>query len=235
MPVTLPIPRNGPARRRSPWICWTRARRRGIRSASRTISTRSGAEIVTGSSLDLSFVRLRALSRNLRPSLDILADVVLHPSFPTDLVELAKRRRIAQIGQEKAQPVAAAQRVVPALLFGAGHAYGNPLTGSGFEQTVGALTRDDLAKWHRDWFHPGNATLIVTGDVTLAALMPELERAFGGWKAGQAPAKRNRRRAGDGRPPCVSDRQAGRAAVGDRRGARVGDAAGRRRIWRSIR
>jgi zinc protease len=151
-----------------------------------------GAQIVTGSSLDLSFVRLRALAPNLRPSLDILADVVLHPAFPQEMVDLAKRRRLAQIGQEKAQPVPVAQRVVSALLYGPGHAYGNPLTGSGYEQTVTALTRADLVNWHRNWFHPGNTTIIVAGDTTLAALVPGLERAFSAWAPGQPPAKQIR-------------------------------------------
>jgi zinc protease len=148
-----------------------------------------GARITTASSLDLSFVRLNALPRNLPASLALFADVVLHPSFPSDMVELAKKRRLAQIGQEKANPVPAALRVVPALLFGAEHAYGNPLSGSGYERTVAGLTRDDLVKWHRDWFHPNNATIIVTGDTTLAVLLPELERAFNAWMPGQAPAK----------------------------------------------
>jgi zinc protease len=122
-----------------------------------------GAQITTGSSLDLSFVRLRALSRNIRPSLDVCADVVLNPSFPQDMVELAKKRRLAQIGQEKANPVPAAMRIVPQLLYGPTHGYGTPLTGSGYERTVSSLTRDDLAAWHRTWFQPGAATLIVTG------------------------------------------------------------------------
>src|SRR5688572_29223920 len=151
-----------------------------------------GGQIVTGSSLDLSFVRLRALSRNLRPSIDIFADVALNPAFPDAMVQLSKRQRLAQIGQEKAQPTLVAQRVVPIVLFGSGHAYGNPLTGSGFERTVATLTRDDLAQWHRDWFHPDNATIIVAGDTTLAAVVPELERAFGKWPRGQAPAKQIR-------------------------------------------
>jgi zinc protease len=149
-----------------------------------------GARITTASSLDLSFVRLQALARSLQPSLALFADVILNPSFPQDMVDLARRRRLAQIAQEKANPVPAAMRVVPALLFGAEHAYGNPITGSGYERTVSALTRDDLVKWHRDWFHPGNATVIVTGDTTMNALLPALERAFSGWKAGQAPAKK---------------------------------------------
>jgi zinc protease len=149
-----------------------------------------GAQIVTASSLDLSFVRLRALGANLAPSLAVYADVILNPSFPQAMFDLNKRRRLAQIGQEKAQPVALAQRVVSPLVYGTGHAYGNPLTGSGYESTVSPLTRDDLVRWHRDWFRPANATLIVTGDVTMAALLPELEKAFGAWPAGQVPAKR---------------------------------------------
>ena len=148
-----------------------------------------GARISTASSLDLSYVRLQALPRSLQPSLALFADVILNPSFPQDMVELAKRRRLAQIAQEKANPVPAVLRVVPTLLFGAGHAYGNPLTGSGYEKTVTPLTRDDLVRWHRAWFHPNNATIIVTGDTTMAALLPELERAFNAWKPEQPPAK----------------------------------------------
>ncbi|MEQ1758359.1 MAG: pitrilysin family protein [Vicinamibacterales bacterium] len=149
-----------------------------------------GAQITTGSSLDLSFVRLRTLTRSLKPSLDLYADVVLRPSFAQNMVDLAKQRRLAQIAQEKVQPVGLAQRVASTLIYGADHAYGNPLTGSGFERTISPLTRADLVAWHRAWFHPGNATLIVAGDVTLAALLPELERAFGAWPRGTAPAKR---------------------------------------------
>jgi zinc protease len=149
-----------------------------------------GAQITTGSSLDLSFVRLRTLTRSLRPSLDLYADVILRPAFPQAMFDLAKQRRLAQIGQEKAQPIALAQRVVPTIVYGADHAYGNPLTGSGFEPTVRALTRDDLVAWHRTWFHPASATLIVAGDATLATLVPELERVFGRWPQGTAPGKR---------------------------------------------
>jgi zinc protease len=149
-----------------------------------------GARIFTGSSLDLSLVRLQALSSALAPALAIYADVVQRPSFPQPMVELAKKRRLAQIGQEKATPTQVFTRVVPGLLYGPGHGYGTPLTGSGFERTVSAITRDDLVAWHRTWFQPGSATLVVTGDTTLAAIVPELEKAFSGWKAGTAPAKR---------------------------------------------
>lgn len=149
-----------------------------------------GAQVTTGSSLDLSFVRLRALRSNLRPSLAVYADVILHPSFPQSMVELAKQQRITQIAQEKAQPVGLAQRVLAPLLYGGEHPYGTPFTGTGYERTVTGITQAQLRAWHQTWFKPSSATLIVAGDVTMAALRPELERAFGSWARGSAPVKR---------------------------------------------
>ncbi len=148
-----------------------------------------GARLTTGSALDLSFVRLRALPKHLRGSLDLFGDVVIHPAFPRDQVELGKRQRIAQIAQEKAQPIGAALRIAPTLLYTEKHAYGKPFTGSGYEQTVQSLTRDDLVAWHSSWFHPNNSTIVIAGDVGLKEVVPELERVFGAWKAGQAPTK----------------------------------------------
>jgi zinc protease len=148
-----------------------------------------GATIGTGNSLDMSFVTLSALPANLGKSLDIFADVVVHPAFATDMVALAKRQRLARIAQEKANPVAAVNRIMPRLLYGASHAYAKPLTGSGYVETLQPLERKDLAEWHRSWFLPNNATLVVAGDVTMDTLRPELERAFGSWKGGAAPRK----------------------------------------------
>ena len=122
--------------------------------------------------LDLSFVRLRALKANLAPSLDLMADVVLNPSFPEGMVGINKRRRLAGIEQEKANPFGAVLRVAPKLMYGAGHAYANPLNGTGFEATVSALGRDDMVAWHEAWFQPGSSSLIVTGDTTLTELVP---------------------------------------------------------------
>lgn len=146
-----------------------------------------GARLFTGSSLDMSFVRLQATAQNARPSLEIMADVVLNPSFPADQFDIQKQSRLAQIGQEKANANALAQRILPAILYGENHAYGKP--GSGFETSVQTITREDLIKWHADWFKPSNATIIVTGDTTLAQLTPMLEAAFGNWKQGTAPKK----------------------------------------------
>ena len=148
-----------------------------------------GARIGAFNTLDLSVLSLQALPMHLGASLDLLADVVRNPAFPQDLVDLSTRQRVARIKQEQAQPNASAMRILPRLLYGENHAYAKPFTGSGYPQTVSALKRADLTEWHRTWFVPNNATLVVTGDVTLKQLVPELERAFGAWKRGEAPKK----------------------------------------------
>jgi zinc protease len=79
--------------------------------------------------------------------------------------------------------------VVPQLLYGKGHPYSLPFTGSGTEASVSKLTREDLAKWHDTWFKPNNATLLIVGDTTLAAIKPKLEKLFAGWKPGDVPKK----------------------------------------------
>ena len=150
---------------------------------------RLGAMLGTGSNLDQSQVTLSALKANLDGSLAIFADVVLHPSFPAADFERLKKQQLAAIEQEQAEPRGLAFRLMPGLLFGAGHPYGNPLTGSGTTASVKKLTRDDAVKWWSTWFKPNAATLLVVGDTTLAEVKPRLERAFGGWKQGEVPKK----------------------------------------------
>ncbi len=163
-----------------------------------------GARLSTGTSADQSLVRLQATSANLAPSLAIMAEAALAPSFPQDQFALQKQRRVAQIGQEKAQPNSLALRLLPGLLYGQQHAYGKPA--SGYETSVAGITRDDLAQWHATWFKPGSATLVVAGDTTMDKLLPALEASFGKWATGSAPAKQMGAAAGAGRKLYLVDK-----------------------------
>ncbi|MEP6634694.1 MAG: pitrilysin family protein, partial [Luteimonas sp.] len=103
-------------------------------------------------------------------------------------IDRIKATWIAGIAQEKAQPNAAALRVLPPLLYGAGHPYAIPFSGSGTEASIASLTRDDLVAFDKAWVRPENATLIVVGDTTLAEIVPLLNKHFGDWKGeGSAP------------------------------------------------
>jgi zinc protease len=148
-----------------------------------------GTTLSTSSNLDMSIVSLSALEDNLEASVDLFADVIRNPAFPNADFERLKRQRLAQIQQEKVRPVSMALRVFSRLLYGEGHAYGNPLTGSGTEESVSRITRDDLAEFHGTWFKPNNATLVVVGATTLDEISPVLESRFRDWRGGNVPAK----------------------------------------------
>jgi zinc protease len=148
-----------------------------------------GAQLQAYSNIDFSFVRLSALKPKLDPSLDLFADVILHPSFPATDFKREQKLQVDAIQQEQSEPIAMALRVFPGLLYGRGHAYGTPLTGSGTAASVQKITRDDLVKFHDVWFRPNNSTLVVAGDTTLAELTPKLEKLFADWKPGKIPVK----------------------------------------------
>jgi zinc protease len=150
---------------------------------------RLGARIDTGANLDMTSVSLSALRSSLDPSLALFAEVILEPSFPAADFERVKRQQLAAIDQESFQPIGMAFRVLPRLVYGAGHAYANPLTGSGTKASVAGLRREDVARWHATWVRPNDSTLVVVGDTTAAEIVPRLERLFGGWKAGPVPRK----------------------------------------------
>ncbi|HET9040245.1 MAG TPA: pitrilysin family protein, partial [Gemmatimonadales bacterium] len=148
-----------------------------------------GATLGAASRLDVSTVSLETLRERLDPALELYADVVLHPSFPKADFDRLKKQRLVQIQREKADPVGMALRVFPRVVYGEGHAYANPWTGSGTEASTAKITREDLVKFHQTWFKPNHATLVVVGAVTMAELKPRLERLFAGWRPGDVPSK----------------------------------------------
>ena len=148
-----------------------------------------GATLNSGSNLDVSTVSMSALTDNLTASLEIFADVVLNPAFPQTDFERLQKQQLAAIGQEKVAPVGMALRVFPKLLYGDGHAYSAPFSGSGTVESVKALDVAKLEAFHDTWFRPNNATLVVVGDTTMDDLKPRLERLFRNWKSADVPQK----------------------------------------------
>ncbi len=141
-----------------------------------------GANISTSSNLDTSIVTLSALKDKLNPSIELFADVVRNPAFEDEEIERLRQRWLATIEQEKTRPVGIALRNLPPLIYGKGHAYGIPMTGSGTEASIRSLTRDDLVDYYSTWIRPSNGTLFVVGDTALEEILPLLDKAFGKWR-----------------------------------------------------
>lgn len=148
---------------------------------------RLGSTLGTRSDLDMSLIRLSSLAPNVKPSLDILADVLLNPAFDEEELDRFKTRWLSQIDREIANPVRLGLRELGPLLYGDGHNYGMPLTGSGTKTDIAALSRDDLLAFKAKWLRPDNATLFIVGDMDIAAAKALVQPALGAWKAPSAP------------------------------------------------
>ncbi|HHL32665.1 MAG TPA: insulinase family protein [Oceanospirillales bacterium] len=153
------------------------------------IQSKLGTAIWTSADLDVAMINLNTLSENLKPSLDLFSDIIINPSFPLDEFKRLKEQQLAAIKQEKSSPFGLAFRIMPKLIYGEGHAYSAPFSGSGDEQSVASMTVADLKKFYGNWFKPNNATLIVTGDTSIEEITPLLEKAFKSWEPGETPKK----------------------------------------------
>ena len=147
---------------------------------------RLGADLSSGADLDYSYVNLKTLSTTVGPALDVYADVIRNPAFADEEIERRRKKLLASIDKEKAEPFSTALRMLGPLVFGETHPYGIPLTGSGSKESVEGLTRDDLVDHHHRSLRPDGSTLLVVGDTTMEDLRPKLEERLGDWKAEEA-------------------------------------------------
>jgi predicted Zn-dependent peptidase len=143
---------------------------------------RLGASIGAGATMDRTTVNLSALTPNLAPSLDLLADIIRNPAFAPMEVERLRGQQLARIANEMTQPQGIALRTLPPLLYGKAHPYGVPFTGTGDPEVVKKVTRDDLVAFQRAWLRPDNAKIFVVSNLPLAQVTPLLEQSFGAWK-----------------------------------------------------
>ncbi len=152
---------------------------------------RLGAVIATGCGLDYCNASLNALNDQLKPSLELFTDIVRNPAFRAADISRLRGQWLAGIAQEKSQPTGIALRTLPPLLYGKGHAYAIPFTGSGTEASIKALTAGDMRAFMGDFIRPDNMRILVAGDTTLAQIIPQLNAVFGNWKApaGKLPVK----------------------------------------------
>ncbi len=146
---------------------------------------RLGAAISASGSADRSTVTLSALSANLAPSLDLLADLVKRPTFAAEDVDRVRVQALTQIAQQQKDPNGIAGRALPVLLYGAAHPYAG--TGGGDIAAVKALTRDDLIRFQQTWLRPDNAEIFVVSDRPLDEVRTALDARFGNWAAPASP------------------------------------------------
>ena len=131
---------------------------------------------------DLLTLSVTALAENFDKAFDIFADVALHPDFLPKEIEWLRKQRLGNLDEAEGQAGYVATRTFRRALYGS-HPYGHPTLGS--RASVAKLGRDDMLAFYGRHFQPGNAALVLAGDLTLEQAEKLAERGFGLW-AGRA-------------------------------------------------
>ena len=146
-----------------------------------------GAALEAGSSFDASAVRINVPSARLDAALPIMADVALRPTFPQAELDRLRQERLTTLIQARDDAAQVAPMAFARVVFGGTHRYGTAAMGT--PSTLKAFTTTDLQAFHSSMYQPSNATLVVAGDVRADAVMPLLEKQFGGWKPAAAATR----------------------------------------------
>jgi len=144
-----------------------------------------------GTSMDGSVTAERAsvsmdvLRRNLDSAMAVFADAVMNPTFPEAEIAREKKLRLDDLSQESKEPNGLAQRISPMLRFGPDHPYGRPKRG--LPSTVDKISRDDLARFHDEYWKPGSSALVLAGDISMSDAVALAKKYFGSWSGAGVP------------------------------------------------
>jgi zinc protease len=142
---------------------------------------RIGASLSAGANSDYTIVAASALSQFNERILDLMAEVVLQPSFPENEVELAKQNTKESLRQQRAQPSFLASEMVSRVMFG-DHPYA---TVAPTPESIDRSSRDEFVRFHRTNFVPNNAVFIVVGDVNYDEIVGRVGSLFSTWERGE--------------------------------------------------
>ncbi|MBV8543767.1 MAG: insulinase family protein [Acidobacteria bacterium] len=142
------------------------------------------ARVETGVGDDSSNVSMSVLKGDFDTVFPIFVDVLEHPAFRQDKVDLAKTQTTTGISRRNDDPKGIADREMSKLGYGSDSPYARVTEYS----TVNGITRDDLVAFHSKYVHPNNIILSFVGDFDAAAMEQKIRAAFGSWPKGpQAP------------------------------------------------
>ena len=145
---------------------------------------RLGASISASTSFGSTEAVLQAsgLKTNFAEWFGIAIEILLHPSFPADELAKLKQRQLAHLQQQRSSPGFLVSERFDEAVYGDHPAATITYT----PESLHAIDRDALLRWHGDRYGPHDAILAIAGDVKAKELLPQLERWLGGWRSPQS-------------------------------------------------
>jgi predicted Zn-dependent peptidase len=123
---------------------------------------------------------ITVLKSDFGASMPVLADVVLHPSFPAEELDRVRRRQLSALGERYADPGYLASAAFERVVYGTSR-YGMPTGGT--PQSVASISRDDVVSFYKARYSPSGALLALAGDITPAEGFAAARKYFGSWSS----------------------------------------------------
>lgn len=138
-----------------------------------------GASLQASCGRDYATLTLRVLKKDLEKGLDLFLDVLTRPTFPGEEVRREKEKILAALQTEEDQPEEVAEKAFIRNLF-QDSPYGHAPEGT--RESVPRITREDLVRFYKTYYHPNISILAVVGDVDAALLKGRMLPLFEKWK-----------------------------------------------------
>ena len=145
-----------------------------------------GARLSVDSRREYSLLSTETLSKHWGSALEMMAEVILSPDFPQHELDRVRRERLTDLRRSKDEPNAVAERLIAGLVYPSDSGYAHPITGT--ENSIQAITRDDLVAQFRRAYRPDNAHLLVVGDVEREEVMRRAAAVLGAWNGSGSDA-----------------------------------------------
>ncbi|HKW11288.1 MAG TPA: pitrilysin family protein [Gemmatimonadaceae bacterium] len=143
---------------------------------------RLGASVEAHADWDVATVTVTTLTHKLRPTFELLGEVLRVPAFNDREVERLKNERLAELLQLRAEPRGLADEFFSSFLYESSSRYARP--DGGDEASVRGLTRDAVSGFYAKRYSPNGMTMIVAGDVRAGDIEQLARDVLGDWKGG---------------------------------------------------
>jgi zinc protease len=145
-----------------------------------------GASLDASADNDYTLVTLSVLKKDIEKGFELFSDIVLNPTFPEDEIARNKDLIKGSLKQSEEEPSFVASRAFKKAVYGE-LPYGRLVTGSA--ETIDAIGKGDILRFHAELYRPNNAFLSVVGDLTGDELTLLIGKFLSGWKAGDIPKR----------------------------------------------
>ncbi len=139
-----------------------------------------GASLSTYSDWDRLTISLKVPLRSLGPALDLMADVMLRPTFSAAEVRRQRDLRLTSLLQIRDEPEDVASLAFNTSLFPPGHPYHHSAEGD--SSTTARLDSAAVRNFYLRAVRPELTTFIVVGDLGTARARAEIARRFAAWR-----------------------------------------------------